>query len=185
MIRIRKRNGVWQVRQRYSEENNDPTPAEAFNREVCADVKMDRDAIREHIERIMNKGMKTWWDCENEVELHNIIASCASMLHYYVLMVMDVINGTSDIYYLEDGVLITKQKYSGYFCATGSLQRRENVETILKHMDSGVWVVKKWVTTLSYKKQEGVNPDTEPLRKEYFILVTSDERFIPFEQIQG
>ncbi len=184
MIRIRKRNGVWQVRQRYSEENNDPTPAEAFKREVCADVKMDRDALREHIERIMNKGMKTWWDCENEAELLNIIASCAGMLHYYVRMVMDVINGTSDIYYLQDGELITKHKPKRVFCATPFLSRREKVETILMHLKSGVWEVRTWKPPSSFPEMFDNWGEPVPLKAEYLILKTRDETIVPYEQIQ-
>lgn len=149
MIRIRKRNGVWLVRQHYTE---------SFSQ-------------------------KHWFVCEDDSDVRKTILDCAINLDRYVRMVLKVIEGTSDIYQLQDGDLITKQKYSGYFCATPSLQRRENVETILKHMDSGVWVVKKWVTTLSYNKQVNANLDIKPLRKEYLILITSDDRFVPYEQI--
>ena len=185
MIKIRKRNGVWQFRQRFSEDIDDSIPDVSTDKYVVP-IRGDDEMkyIQQKIAFIMRSANNTWYDCQDGIDLRETILSCAETLNHYVKLTLEIIHGTSSIYYLQDGEIISKGNFGKVFCATPLIIQGENIRTILAHMNSGVWKVKKWVVPLSFKNMTDSRGEQVEIENEYLILISSNDRLIPFEQIE-
>lgn len=179
MIRIRKKNGAWYIRLR---SNTDADAIQDISYEHPDDSSTE-NTIKRIFEKAVHSKKTGWSKCDGLTGVRESILSCASKIDHHVRIALAVMNGTSDLYMLQDGVLVSRQRPRHLFSATLSIQRYENVEIVLKHINSGAWKVRTWIPHDSIEIPSDYLSDSEISRREYLILESRDESLVPSENI--
>lgn len=157
MIRIRKRNGVWQVRWRRYEGD---------------------------------KRCWHWGSVENIYDLQQTIIEFAVHIDNYIRIALEVMQGNSETYLYKDGELTRRQPLQSrnvpegqYFCMTMHLRHHHEVEETIKFIESGVWKVRKWLPPAIFANRYEFRHSQEKIKREYLIVETINDLFVPFEVI--
>jgi hypothetical protein len=179
MIRIRKRNDAWYIRIRHDADIN----AIQDMPEEHADCLNVANRIANIFNRSVHEKKTGWSKCDDLADLRKRILSCASTIDYHVRIALAVMNGTSDLYMLQDGELVSKQRSRHVPFPTLSLKRYENVEMMLRHINSGAWKVRTWIPNESIEIPSDYLSASEIPGREYLILESRDETLIPYETI--
>lgn len=157
MIRVRKHNGDWQVRWRRCEDD---------------------------------KRCWHWETVANLYDLQQTIIEFAVHIDNYIRIALEVMQGNSETYLYKDGELTRRQSLQSinvpegqYFCMTMHLRHHDEIEETIKLIESGVWKVRKWLPPPTFANRYEFRLSQKSLKREYLIVETVNDLFVPFEII--
>jgi len=135
---------------------------------------------------MIRDGILVWNKCKSLESLQQKIIGTAIRLDDYARFALEVIQGRSDTYLYQDGELVRRKPLGKVFCMSLLLQRRSNLETVIRLMESGIWRVREWKTPecLAHFPEDTWRPEKK-VKESYLILETSVDEFMPsdFEQL--